>query len=271
MQKIVIIALSIALISPELKAQIFKFQDAQGKWHYSDKKPKAKQSKVETLNYKTKKNKIHKPRLELKLTDGSTDFIVHNPYFAPIQAFLKVGDKKINKVIAENSKETLYQSTVGPYSNKHRFYYVIGSPDSLHKQSKYLAPFKDFKPMRVTQSFKGRFSHQSQPSLYAIDIGMNVGTKITAARAGKVISTKDDYALSGVTSPFFIDKANVVKVLHDDGSYAVYAHLLLGSIKVEPGDQVEAGQVLALSGNTGYSTGPHLHFVIRKNEKGRSK
>ena len=123
--------------------------------------------------------------------------------------------------------------------------------------------------MRISQSFNGQFSHRSASSRYAVDIGMLVGTKITAVREGIVFRTRDNYALAGVSSPYFIDKANLVEILHDDGTYALYGHLLLGGVKVKVGDKVSAGQVIGLSGNTGYSTGPHLHFVILYNNKGK--
>jgi len=59
--------------------------------------------------------------------------------------------------------------------------------------------------------------------------------------------------------------ANVVRIMHDDGSHAVYAHLNLNSVRVRPGDRVERGQYIADSGNTGYSSGPHLHFAVMVN------
>lgn len=46
----------------------------------------------------------------------------------------------------------------------------------------------------------------------------------------------------------------------------LYAHLKTGSGVVGPGQHVKAGQLLALSGNTGYSTGPHLHFAVQRND-----
>jgi len=57
--------------------------------------------------------------------------------------------------------------------------------------------------------------------------------------------------------------ANIVRILHDDGTHAVYAHLNWNSIRVRPGDHVERGEYIADSGNTGFSSGPHLHFEIR--------
>jgi murein DD-endopeptidase MepM/ murein hydrolase activator NlpD len=60
----------------------------------------------------------------------------------------------------------------------------------------------------------------------------------------------------------------VVRVLHEDGTMALYAHLSWNSIRVVPGERVARGQYLADSGNTGFSTGPHLHFVIQRNRGG---
>ncbi|MDH4255358.1 MAG: M23 family metallopeptidase, partial [Gammaproteobacteria bacterium] len=61
------------------------------------------------------------------------------------------------------------------------------------------------------------------------------------------------------------DTANLIRILHDDGTYAVYAHLNWNTIRVEPGDEVRRGQYIADSGNTGFSTGPHLHFAVIRN------
>jgi murein DD-endopeptidase MepM/ murein hydrolase activator NlpD len=61
------------------------------------------------------------------------------------------------------------------------------------------------------------------------------------------------------------DLGCLVRVLHNDGSMALYAHLQAGSLQVRLGQSVETGQALAASGNTGQSTGPHLHFAIQAN------
>lgn len=56
-----------------------------------------------------------------------------------------------------------------------------------------------------------------------------------------------------------------MRILHDDGTIAVYAHLNRNSIRVRPGERVRAGQYIADSGNTGLSSGPHLHFAVQRN------
>ncbi|MGH8335412.1 MAG: M23 family metallopeptidase, partial [Gammaproteobacteria bacterium] len=58
---------------------------------------------------------------------------------------------------------------------------------------------------------------------------------------------------------------NFVRVLHDDGTMGVYLHLKQGSVSVREGQRVAVGSPLALSGNTGNSSGPHLHFVVQRN------
>ena len=62
---------------------------------------------------------------------------------------------------------------------------------------------------------------------------------------------------------------NFVRILHDDGTMGVYLHLMKGSVSVREGQRVETGSLLARSGNTGNSTGPHRHLAIRANGAAR--
>lgn len=89
---------------------------------------------------------------------------------------------------------------------------------------------------------------------------MPVGTPIIAARAGVVVKTENSQNGRG-TDP----SGNFVRILHDDGTMGVYLHLKQGSVSVREGQRVTVGSPLALSGNTGNSSGPHLHFVVQRN------
>ncbi|QTA83212.1 Peptidase M23 domain-containing protein [Desulfonema limicola] len=93
---------------------------------------------------------------------------------------------------------------------------------------------------------------------------MPEGTKICAAREGVVMDIANDFFTGGAEAAFG-ERANLIRILHDDGTMAVYAHLKLESARFPLGTRVPEGRVIAESGNTGFSTGPHLHFVIQKN------
>jgi murein DD-endopeptidase MepM/ murein hydrolase activator NlpD len=117
----------------------------------------------------------------------------------------------------------------------------------------------------LDQGFDGRFSHDTPDSAFALDLGVPEGTPVLAARAGVVMQVEEAFRASGGDSARFGDRANFIRVLHDDGSMAVYAHLAPHSLAIRPGARVGAGQLLARSGNTGFSTGPHLHFSVQRN------
>ena len=87
-----------------------------------------------------------------------------------------------------------------------------------------------------------------------VDLGCAVGTPVYAARAGRVVS-------AGYQGNY----GQLVVVEHPCGYYSYYGHL--SRIKVRPGQQVGPNDIIAMSGNTGRTTGPHLHFEIRKNAK----
>jgi murein DD-endopeptidase MepM/ murein hydrolase activator NlpD len=94
---------------------------------------------------------------------------------------------------------------------------------------------------------------------------MPVGTAIHAVRDGRVMDIEEDFNKGGTNFEKFADKANHVRVLHPDGTMALYAHLDLASVNVRLGQKIRAGQKIARSGNTGFSSGPHLHFAIQQN------
>ena len=253
--------------------QVYKYQDQQGRWHFSDKKPAIASNLLELVKtIPSAKAKKTKPYFDIKQANGKLAYIAHNPLLIHVQCFLRDAEtnKKITtKVLPPLSSATLFKQQNSLLKRPVKFHYVAGNPDTSPDNVPILPPFTDYKPMKISQGFNGKFSHNQVGNRYAVDIGMPVGTKITAVKEGIVIRAKDDYAYAGVSSPFFFDKANFIEILHVDGSYAMYAHLLLGGVKVNVGDKISAGQLIGLSGNTGYSTGPHLHFVIRHNDKGK--
>ena len=86
-----------------------------------------------------------------------------------------------------------------------------------------------------------------------------------AARGGVVMQVESDFDKAGLDREKYVERANVIRIVHDDGSMAIYAHLRLDGALVRPGERVDAGQRIGYSGNTGYSGGPHLHFAVLVN------
>lgn len=87
------------------------------------------------------------------------------------------------------------------------------------------------------------------------DFAVPIGTKVQAAHAGTVVKAGPN---GGGDGPAY---GNAIVIKHSNGKYSQYAHL--SKIQVKVGDQVKTGEQIALSGNTGNSSGPHLHFEIR--------
>jgi murein DD-endopeptidase MepM/ murein hydrolase activator NlpD len=117
----------------------------------------------------------------------------------------------------------------------------------------------------ITQAYPDNATHQTVDSRYAIDIAMPVGTDVLAARGGVVFDVVGTNFRGGTNREEHLHAANIVRILHDDGTFAVYAHLNWNSIRVTPGQRVQTGQYIADSGNTGFSSGPHLHFAVQRN------
>jgi murein DD-endopeptidase MepM/ murein hydrolase activator NlpD len=131
----------------------------------------------------------------------------------------------------------------------------------------YRLPFESGRTFRVDQGYHGKLTHKGRDE-YAVDFVMRKGTSVCAARAGVVVDLRES-SKTGGSSERFRDQANYVCIAHADGTIAEYHHLHYEGVLVELGEYVEAGQRIALSGNTGYSTGPHLHFGVYSAVNGR--
>jgi len=204
--------------------------------------------------------------------DGVDSVYVRNDLYAPVEIELSFTGLKnvsgaparpIRRVVPLRTSVRLAQLTptqaARPLAYVPKLKYSLGDPSGATMAYQYPYPWRGG-PFRVSQGANGQYSHFGPKNRYAIDIAMPEGTPIIAARGGVVVKTENSQAGRGTDA-----SGNFVRVLHDDGTMGVYLHLKKGSVSVREGQRVAVGSALALSGNTGNSSGPHLHFVVQRN------
>jgi murein DD-endopeptidase MepM/ murein hydrolase activator NlpD len=126
--------------------------------------------------------------------------------------------------------------------------------------SYYRLPFKGGYPTwLMSQGNNGTFTHKGTGA-YAFDFAAAEGTGIRAARGGKVVFVREDQTGNSYYDPNCGCKANAIVVRHQDGNESAYLHMPENGVFKSEGQKVSRGELIAKVGNTGYSTGPHLHF-----------
>ena len=147
-------------------------------------------------------------------------------------------------------------------------HFASGSEATADTSYVYALPYPKGKKYLLVQGYNSWFSHRGRLNL---DFIMKKGSPVLAARGGVVVSVQESFTKGG-RSRKYLRKGNYVTVRHDDGSQAYYGHLAHNGALVNVGDTVRQGQEIALSGSTGYSALPHLHFVVwGPTPKGRSQ
>lgn len=257
---------------------LYKYKDENGEWIYTDRAPDdARAAEVRDLPTGAGAPSVD---VSTRLVDHEFQFVARNDYFAPVEVVLAI-DGLTN--VRQPDANQVMRSIVDPRSEmklmglptlggseepaaKFRFIYLQGDPRARHNPPRpYRAPFPVASDFKITQAFPYGVTHNTPDSRYAIDFSMPVGTDIHAARGGIVFEVASTNYRGGLDPDRDAASANIVRILHDDGTHAVYAHLNWNSIRVKPGDIVERGQFIAESGNTGFSSGPHLHFAVLQN------
>jgi murein DD-endopeptidase MepM/ murein hydrolase activator NlpD len=139
--------------------------------------------------------------------------------------------------------------------------WTTGVLDARHDANvRYWLPWAPSFRFEVGQAVGGTFTHSGKWR-FAFDFWMPPGTPIRAAREGTVVRVVEDFSQGGIAERFK-KRANLIFILHGDGTIARYLHLKPRGVHVEVGDRVAAGDLIGFSGNTGYSQDPHLHFDV---------
>lgn len=255
---------------------IYQYTDAQGVVHFTDQKPPDNTAGVKSRLVRTDAQPLLRAREEGP--DEDRTIIFTNASGGPITVELSLLNASNVRsepelpalVVLPGSSEThalriVATNPAAGFGYRYKYTYLPGDYRAQPDDTRYRLPFSAGDQFHINQGFNGEFSHHDPANQYAIDIGMPDGTPVLAARDGVVMTVENDYYGNGLDMAKYGDRANNIRIVHADGTMAVYAHLRLESARVQVGEHVRAGQTLALSGDTGYTNGPHLHFCIQRN------
>ena len=260
--------------------RMYKYRDANGVWVYSDRQPDGGQEyQEEALQFSVDTPEVRVT--QRSIADGLS-LVAANTYFGPVQIAYQLnamqnvapGTLSLGRVVLPARSQTEFLTVARgdasrAMSFEYQFQYIPGDPAAHHDPDEpYRLPYSSAESFFVSQAYPDQETHADPSSLHAIDFEMPIGTGVYAARDGIVIEVASDFYQSGTDPELDGPRANVVRMYHDDGTMSLYAHLNWNSIRVVPGQRVARGEYLADSGNTGFSTGPHLHFAIQINSDG---
>lgn len=216
-------------------------------------------------------------RLDAEQRGASHYLVATNDGYAPVTAKIEVTGSNIvgietwPLVTVIPARSTVSVGQISPASSsagyrfKFRYFIQIGVIHArVSPETTYRLPYPDGHGYGVLQAPGGPVTtHTDRRSAYAIDFDLPEGTPVVAARDGVVVEVVTGHTF-GRLDPALKGMDNHVAIVHADGTVSEYVHLQSGPYVVHPGQKVTAGTVLGYSGNTGYSSGPHLHFAVVK-------
>lgn len=273
-----------ALVASSLPAaSVYRYQDESGQWVFTDKRP---EQSVEYESTARPAGRADKPAVEVQRIESgdAVSLLAVNDCHCPVEVVVQFQNLR-NAVSPDGSRVSALlaprQSAVvaravpiearQAWSVDFEYGYVIGDPRARHLPDRpYRPPFGAARRYRVSQAFPDTATHDTPDSSHAVDIAMPEQSSVHAARGGIVVEVAHSNFRGGADRAAFGAAANIIRILHDDGSFAIYAHLSWDSIRVRPGQRVERGEYIADSGSTGFTTGPHLHFAVLRNDGQRT-
>jgi len=272
------VLLGCALAQPVAAKKLFSYQDENGRWHFSDTKPDTDADvSVERIKVHQRDKNVYVRQVG---ANSAPTYQVQNLFAGPIEIEFRlvspvntIARPSLPRSFVVPANTTVNLFSLHPrqqgksWSSGFSYIFVPGSPKADHTQiDNYQLPYARGARYPVSQGFNGEYSHNGLQGRYAVDFAMPDGTPVHAARQGTVMDVARDYYSGGVDRDKFGARANFIRILHDDGTHAIYAHLRWESVLVVAGNRVRRGQVIAKSGSTGFSSGPHLHFAVQQND-----
>ena len=274
--KIVLCAVAVLQTTAVFAGDLYKWQDQDGIWHFSDRPPKNPGQVFDSVALPADPRPMVSMRRTGSKHEPSFSFFNHYQGPAELEVRFKLAQNirsdpalPTRIVLAGQSEQQVL--TIRADNPRKGFKYQLaytlipGPPvQRLPEDMDFYPPFAAGRDFPISQGFDGDSTHKDAANRFAVDIVMPIGTPVLAARSGIVMDLEDDFH-GGKQKHRYLERANQIRILHDDGSMAVYAHLQPSSAKVYAGAKVQAGAWIANSGNTGFSSGPHLHFVVQLN------
>jgi murein DD-endopeptidase MepM/ murein hydrolase activator NlpD len=253
---------------------LYKYRGPDGEWVFTDRRP----AESEALEVRELPMGEAGPTVTVSHSFGEPGLVMmaESTYYAPVELILGLDeisnlerpDRELRWVLPAQSRSELMTLAAvgGTPAIAYRYTWIAGEPGREHLPERpYRAPFAIAASYRISQAYPETVTHTSADSRHAVDFIMPIGTDIHAARGGTVFEVTATNFRGGLDPERDAPAANLVRILHEDGTYAEYAHLNRSTIRVKPGDVVSRGQYIADSGNTGFSSGPHLHFAVIRN------
>ena len=255
--------------------QVYRWTDAQGITHYGDRQPERDDVEVSTIPVFVEPGAIARLRIESR---GNVHYAwADNRLAGPIEVmvhFVRRGNTSSQPALPARATVAAGGSTVvavlGASDPRHAMEFELrmdslpGNPSAAPRDVEYRLPLA-VDGARIDQGYGGSFSHGDPENRHAVDFAAPIGTPVLAARGGTVMQVESGFDAAGLDREALGGRANFIRLLHEDGAMTLYAHLKPGGVLVRVGQRVSAGQQIGLSGNTGFSTGPHLHFVVQAN------
>jgi len=275
----VVLAATLVLASAAQATKVYRWTDRNRVVHYGDRAPDKRQQvqarDLRIIPVRAEPGAV--ARLRLESNDGRYLAWADNMLAGPIEVLLQFGSGSnmvgtpplpARATVQANGSALVSVLSATDSSrdsgSELRLVTVPGDPGAKPRDVDYQLPLRQ-RTQHIDQGYGGSFSHTDPQNLYAVDFAAEIGTPILAARDGVVMQVESDFDKAGLNLEKYGGRANFVRILHDDGTMALYAHLEEGGVLVHGGQRVQAGQQIGLSGNTGFTTGPHLHFAIQVN------
>src|SRR3989344_4043304 len=232
-----------------------------------------KEIKSNLIGLKEDKADLEEKKKEREVYKKNTEKL--NGQYVDQKELVDINKTKTNKVLGETkNKEAVYKNLLADRIAKQKAFEdeirefedqirLEIDPGALPKSGSGVLKWP-LRGIKITQYFGNTAFATANPIIYnggghnGVDFRASTGTRVMASKEGVVAVGNTDQSCNGVSY------GKWVLIKHPNNLSTLYAHL--DTIKVSGGQQVETGQLVGYSGDTGYATGPHLHFGVFASE-----